>query len=75
MTEVTSVLATFINMKWIRVEAGEYWSNDNRFNIIKTWDRIYNSHWRLYDRVSNKDYPCDSLKECKQKAENIIIKS
>lgn len=61
-------------MEWERIESGEYWSKDERFHIIKAWDRIYNAHWRLYDKNNNKQYPCDSLKACKQQAEEIVAK-
>lgn len=59
-------------IEWKRIEAGEYWSKDDRFHILKTWDRIYNSHWELYDSISKQDYPCNSLKECKRRAELIV---
>jgi len=56
-------------MKWIKVEAGEYYSEDERFHIIHTWDRVNNLHWNLWDKVINRDYTCDSLKHCKYIAE------
>lgn len=59
-------------MEWIRIEAGEYWSKDDRFQILKVWDRIYGSHWNLSDGKTNNNYPCDTLKQCKQKVEVIV---
>jgi hypothetical protein len=60
-------------MDWIRIEAGEYWSKDDRFQILKIWERIYNLHWLLDDRVKNKNYHCNSLKECKRQAEGKVV--
>jgi len=62
-------------MKWTKIEAGEYRSEDNRFDIIKTWDKIHNSHWLLTDFMIKKSYPCDSLRECKQQAEKLIVEN
>ncbi len=59
-------------LEWIKVEAGDYWSTDERFHILKVWDRIYDSHWKLLDRNANKEYSCDSLKDCKHRAIEII---
>ncbi len=66
---------------WKKLDAGEYDSTDERFHIIKTWDRIYGNHWELYDREdTSPDNPnhgmyCeDSLKECKRVAEWILRK-
>lgn len=63
-------------IKWKRIEAGEYTSEDGRFHILKTWDRIYGNHWRLRD-VYAQDYYNGlyyeySLMDCKLKAEAII---
>ena len=57
---------------WRRLEAGEYESEDERFYIIKTWDRIHLLHWFLRDRNTNKEYTKDSLKECQRIAELIL---
>lgn len=59
-------------MKWNMIEAGEYWSEDERFHILKTWDRIHGNHWQLTDYNTKKNIACDSLKQCKQVAEMII---
>ncbi len=62
-------------MEWIKIEAGEYWSKDERFHIIKAWDRIYGLHWELLDIKTNIEHSCNSLKHCKQIAENINLNS
>ena len=36
-------------IKWIKIEAGHYESEDNRFYIMQTYDRIYGDHWVLHD--------------------------
>ena len=62
-------------IKWKRIEAGEYESEDGRFYIIKTWNRIYGDHWRLFDRNDDDYYKGlyqeKTLFECKLKAEAI----
>ena len=62
-------------IKWKRIEAGEYKSEDGRFHIIKTWNRIYGDHWRLLDRNADDYYKGlyheNTLFECKLKAEAI----
>ena len=62
-------------IKWKRIEAGEYKSEDGRFHIIKTWNRVYGDHWRLLDRNVDDYYKglyCEkTLLECKLKAEAI----
>jgi len=65
-------------LEWKRVEAGEYDSADGRFNICKTWDRLYGNHWRLTDH-NIKDYykaqtACESLKHAKHIAETRVQK-
>ena len=60
-------------IKWKRLEAGEYESEDKRFYILQTYDRIYGDHWVLYDnhelnRYKGK-YDERTLRECKAKAE------
>lgn len=60
-------------LKWNRIEAGEYRSDDGRFHILKTWDRIYGDHWKLLDGYATDYYKgmyhCETLLECKLKAE------
>lgn len=61
---------------WRRIEAGEYESEDGRFHISKTWDRIYGDHWKLFDS-SEPDrykgtYDEKTLLECKLRAEIIV---
>ena len=63
-------------LEWKRVEAGEYDSADRRFNVCKTWDRLYGNHWRLTDH-NIKDYykaqtACESLKHAKHVAETRV---
>lgn len=62
-------------IKWKRIEAGEYESEDNRFHITKTWDRIYGDHWRLLDRNADDYYKGlyheNTLLDCKLKAETL----
>lgn len=63
-------------LRWKRLEAGEYDSTDGRFNICKTWDRLYGNHWRLTDH-NIKDYykaqtACESLKHAKHVAETRV---
>ena len=58
---------------WKRLEAGHYKSEDERFEIMQTYDRIYGDHWVLYDnhepnRYKGK-YDEGTLRECKAKAE------
>ena len=61
---------------WKRIEAGEYESEDGRFHVLKTWDRIYGNHWQLLDRTApdlyKGTYDEKSLLECKLKAEGIV---
>lgn len=63
-------------IKWNKVEAGEYRSDDNRFHIIKTWDRIYGNHWQLHDGNSTDYYKGlyqeQTLLDCKLKAEVLV---
>ena len=60
-------------IKWTRIEAGEYESEDKRFRIMKDYDRIYGEHWTLYDQTIDDWYKMQyheaTLKECKLKAE------
>lgn len=63
-------------IEWTRIEPGEYESTDQRFHIIKTWDRIYGNHWQLRDR-NEADYYKGiysemTLMDCKLKAEAIL---
>jgi len=61
-------------IKWKRIEAGDYISEDKRWHIIKGWDRVYGDHWILYDTTGDfyKDrYNLTSLKQCKTMAENL----
>lgn len=63
-------------IKWNKFEAGDYKSDDERFHIIKTWDRIYGNHWQLYDSNSTDYYKGlyqeRTLLDCKLKAEAIL---
>jgi len=63
-------------IKWKRIEAGEYISNDERFVIYKTWNRVYGDHWVLRDKNESDYYHGiyleQTLFECKLKAEVIL---
>lgn len=60
-------------IEWTRIEAGDYESYDERFHVINGWDRINYVHWVLYDRNTGKEYVGNSLKHCKQIAEDIVL--
>lgn len=63
-------------IKWKRIEAGEYTSEDGRFTILKTWDRIYGNHWQLHDAYEDDYYKGFyhelTLLDCKLKAEALL---
>ena len=63
-------------IQWKKKEAGEYESKDERFYILKSWDRIYGNHWELHDNnESNYDkgtYHEETFLNCKLKAETIM---
>lgn len=61
-------------IKWKRVEAGEYKSENNRFNITKEYNRMYGGdHWVLRDKenpdINEGTYHEKTLFDCKMKAE------
>ena len=60
-------------IKWKKIEAGEYKSEDGRFFVFKTWNRIYGDHWLLRDRNADDYYKGlyheKTLFDCKFKAE------
>lgn len=58
-------------IKWKRLDAGEYESSDERFYIIKCWDRIFYNHWQLSDRTTGMEFARDTLKDCKLVAQDI----
>ena len=64
-------------IKWIRLEAGEYESDDERFYILKSYNRIYGEHWSLRDRQDPDSYKGtyveETLLNCKLRAEEIIM--
>ena len=61
---------------WIREDAGVYKSDNGRFDIMKTYDRVYGTHWQLHDNNASNyykgTYDEQSLRECKAKAEAIL---
>jgi len=59
-------------MKWKRIEAGEYYSEDERFHILDTWDRISGKYWSLYDSNTKQEIRGYSLKHVKKIAEDIL---
>lgn len=58
---------------WVRLDAGEYESEDKRFWILKCYDRIFGNHWLLQDRNEpdyyRGQYHEETLRNCKAKAE------
>lgn len=52
-----------------------YYSEDNRFDIIKATDRLHRGDWELCDEKTKQTYYGQSLKHAKQIAENIVNKS
>lgn len=34
-------------MKWKKIEAGCYTSDDEKFDIYKTWSRSHGNHWEV----------------------------
>ena len=64
-------------MKWRRISAGEYESEDKRFEICKSYDVIFGNHWILRDNKETDYYAKQiaheyTLKEAKAKAEAIV---
>lgn len=63
-------------IKWIRIEPGEYRSEDERFHVVKTWDRVYGNHWELHDKNEpdyyKGKYDENTLLDCKLKAEALL---
>ena len=66
-------------LKWKRIEAGEYVSEDGRFKILATYDRIYGDHWVLHDHAEpdyyKGQYDEQSLRDCKAKAEVLVAET
>lgn len=63
-------------IKWKRIEAGDYVSEDERFHIMKAWNRLYGDYWQLHDK-NNPDYHKAfyherTLRDCKLKAEALL---
>ena len=65
-------------LRWKRIEAGEYESEDGRFTISSTWNRLYGDHWKLCDNREAEPYygvaHKSSLKQCKHCAELILAR-
>lgn len=63
-------------IKWKRIEPGEYESEDGRFYILKSWDRVYGDHWKLRDKYDpdmfKGTYHEKTLLDCKLKAESFF---
>lgn len=60
-------------IKWRRIEAGRYESEDKRFEINRIYSRAYQGSWVLIDRNSASKsavYDGDTLLSCKVKAED-----
>ena len=64
------------SMKWIRIDSGEYESEDERFYILKEYNVTFGNHWCLYDNNEKNYYKSRhheyTLKDCKSKAESIV---
>ncbi len=62
-------------IRWKRLEAGEYESEDGRFYVIRSYDRIYGEHWILRDKKEENyfkgQYHETTLRDCKAVAEVI----
>ena len=56
--------------------SGEYESQDKRFYILQSYDRIYGNHWVLRDKniadYYKQQYHENTLKDCKIKAETLL---
>jgi hypothetical protein len=59
-------------MEWYKDATGIYYSEDNRFTIIKATDRIYSGDWELYDSYTKQNYYGQTLKHAKQIAEDLL---
>lgn len=63
-------------LNWERIEAGEYATEDGRFEAYKTYDRIYGNHWVLHDKSEPDYYKSryheNSFRDCKGVAESVI---
>ena len=63
-------------IKWKRLASGEYESQDKRFYILQSYDRIYGNHWVLRDKniadYYKQQYHENTLKDCKIKAETLL---
>ena len=60
-------------IKWKREINGTYVSDCGRFQIWKSWDRIFGNHWKLYDNMEKNYYKAQyherTLLDCKLNAE------
>lgn len=63
-------------IKWKKLDAGEYESEDGRFYVLKTWNRLYGNHWTIRDRFEEDYYGGlyneETFLQCKLRAEHII---
>ena len=63
-------------IKWKKIDAGEYESEDGRFYILKTWNRLYGNHWTIRDRFEEDYYKGlyneETFHQCKVRDEQII---
>ena len=66
-------------ISWKRLSPGNYKSEDGRFLIRKTWNRIYSDHWELLDKDEPDRYKGmyieKTLLDCKLKAEKLEQKA
>jgi len=58
-------------MNWYKND-GIYYSEDDRFRIMKATDRIHSGDWELYDSQTRECYYKPTLRECKYIAEKWV---
>lgn len=59
-------------MKWYRNE-GIYYSDNDRFSILKATDRVHMGDWELYDSLTKEYYHKPTLTDCKYLAELLSL--
>lgn len=62
-------------LKWRKIEAGVYESEDERFYIVNTYDRVYGNHWLIRDRSKEPykgEYHQSTLTDCKALVKGIM---
>ena len=59
-------------MEWLKAEKGKYQSNNGRFCATREKTQFNNLVWTLTDFIMDNTYSCNSLGECKQRANKIL---